>query len=131
MRINDLYPSKYLRAGDLDGDTPVTMKSLILEEINGEKKPVLYFEEPLKPMVLNKTNGKTIANLHGSETDNWPGKRIILYPTEVDFRGETVDAIRVRKQIPVQGSGTGFHGADDQKVGKTKLSHGIRTGCPR
>ena len=100
MQIDSLFPSKYLRASDLDGDTPVTMKSLIMEEINGEKKPVLHFREPLKPLVLNKTNTKTIGSLHGSETDGWPGKRIILYPTKVDFRGEIVDAIRIRRQIP-------------------------------
>ena len=102
MQIDSLFPSKYLRASDLDGDTPVTMKSLILEEINGEKKPVLHFREPLKPLVLNKTNTKTIGSLHGSEPDNWPGERVILYPTEVDFRGDIVDGIRVRKRIPSQ-----------------------------
>jgi len=103
MKIDSLFPSKYLRASDLDGDTPVTMKSLIMEEINQEEKPVLYFGEEAKGLVLNKTNGKIIGSLHGSETDNWPGKRIILYPTEVDFRGETVDAIRVRRQTPKNG----------------------------
>jgi len=103
MKFYNLFPSNYLRAGDLDGDTPVTIKSLILEEINGEQKPVLYFIEEAKGLVLNKTNGKTIASLHGSETDDWPGKKIILYPTEVDFRGETVAAIRVRREIPDDG----------------------------
>ena len=103
MKINSLFPSKYLRAGDLDGDLVVTMKSLMVEEINGEKKPVLYFIEEVKGLVLNKTNGKSIGSLHSSETDNWTGKKITLYPTEVDFRGEIVDAIRVRRQIPDDG----------------------------
>ena len=100
MHIDSLFPSKYLRASDLDGDTPVTMKSLIMEEINQEEKPVLYFREEAKGLVLNKTNGKVIGSLHGSETDHWPGGKITLFPTEVDFRGEIVDAIRVRRQIP-------------------------------
>jgi len=100
MKINSLFPSKYLRASDLDGDTPVTMKSLIMEEINEDKKPVLYFREEAKGLVLNKTNGKIIGRLFGEEVDDWIGQRIVLFPTEVDFRGETVDAIRVRPQIP-------------------------------
>ncbi len=100
MKLSSLFPSKYLRASDLDGDTPVTMKSLIVGEISQEEKPVLYFREEAKGLVLNKTNGKTIGSLHGSETDDWPGKKIILYSTEVDFRGEIVDAIRVRRRIP-------------------------------
>lgn len=102
MKIDSLFPSKYLRASDLDSDTPVTMKSLIMEEINQEKKPILYFREEAKGLVLNKTNGKMIGSLHGGETDNWPGKKIILYPTKVDFRGDHVDTIRVREQIPAQ-----------------------------
>ncbi len=102
MQFKKLFPGKYLRADDLEGDTPVTMKSLGLEEINDEKKPVLYFGEQAKGLVLNKTNGNSIASLHGNETDDWPGKKIILYATEVDFRGEIVDAIRVRKRIPAQ-----------------------------
>ena len=103
MKLNSLFPSKYLRAGDLDGDLLGTMKSLMVEEINQEKKPVLYFREDTKGLVLNKTNGKIISSLHGDETDNWPGKKITLFPTEVDFRGEIVDAIRVRRQIPEDG----------------------------
>ena len=104
MKISSLFPSKYLRAADLDDDTPVRMKSLVIEEVNGENKPVLHFKEEVKPLVLNKTNGRTIGSLHGEEVDNWIGKRIILFPTEVDFRGEMVDAIRVRKRIPAQQS---------------------------
>jgi len=100
MKINSLFPSKYLRAGDLDGDLPVTMKSLIMEEINQEKKPVLYFRKEVKGLVLNKTNGKIIGSLYGEEVDDWIGQKIVLFPTEVDFRGEIVDAIRIRRQIP-------------------------------
>ena len=103
MKVNDLFPSKYLRASDLDGDTPVTMKNLVIEEVNGEHKPVLYFEEKVNnknKMVVNKTNAKTIGNLHGQEVGDWIGQRITLFPTEVDFRGDIVDAIRVRKRIP-------------------------------
>ena len=100
MKINTLFPSKYLRVSDLEGDTVVTMKSLMLEEINGEKKPVLHFREGGKGLVLNKVNTKTIATLWSEETDDWAGKQIILFPTEVDFRGEIVPAIRIRKQAP-------------------------------
>ena len=102
MRFNDLFPSKYLSAGDLHGDLVVTMKSLMVEEISGEKKPVLYFRKGAKGVVLNKTNFKMIASLHGRETDDWPGKKIALFPTEADFRGENADVIRIRKRTPAQ-----------------------------
>jgi hypothetical protein len=49
---------------------------------------------------LNKTNGRAIAKALGDETRGWAGKDIVLVPTEVDFRGDMVDAIRVRTPQP-------------------------------
>jgi len=48
MRVPNLHPSKYLRAGDFDDDRTLTIRSLIREEINQEKKPVLYFREEVQ-----------------------------------------------------------------------------------
>jgi len=102
MKINDLFPSNYLRAADLDGDTVVTIKSLMKEEFQGKDKPLLHFAGSIKPLVLNRTNAETIADLYGQEVDGWMGQEITLYPTEVDFRGEPTKAIRVRKHLPVE-----------------------------
>lgn len=103
MKLNDMFPSKYLRASDLDGDTIVTIKSLIKEEFQeGDKYVMHFFDGGLKPWPLNKTNGKTIAGMYGQEVDNWRGKKITLYPTEIDFRGELTETIRVRKDPPVK-----------------------------
>jgi hypothetical protein len=51
-------------------------------------------------MVLNKTNADTISRLHTPETDNWIGKRIALFATEVDFAGKQTLALRVRMKAP-------------------------------
>ena len=71
------------------------------------KKHVVHFAEmdgrpdaERKRWVLNKTNAKTIAKLYGTETDNWTGKRITLFPTTCEMKGETVDCIRVRAEVP-------------------------------
>jgi len=49
-------------------------------------------------MVCNKTNARTIARVLGSEEfDEWIGKQISLYRCEVDFQGDMVDSIRVKK----------------------------------
>ena len=49
-------------------------------------------------MVLNKTNGNSIAVLAGSEeTDDWPDTVIEIFPTTVEFQGKTVDCLRVRR----------------------------------
>lgn len=61
---------------------------------------VAYFSENSKPMVLNKTNCKTIEKLYGSDSDSWNGKKIIVEAKKVKAFGEFVDALRVKQQKP-------------------------------
>ena len=101
--LNQLYPSRFLKAEDLDGkDTSYTIQGLELEEVgqDQEEKPILYFTEIDKGLVVNKTNFKAIAGIHGADSDDWPGKKITLYPTEVEFSGKTALGIRVRLPKP-------------------------------
>jgi len=98
MNINDAFPSQqWLKAGDLQGrDVTVTISHVASEDVGDGSKPVVYFQDKEKGLVLNRTNGSTIADLHGIETNNWQGKQITLFPTQVDYRGQQVAAIRVR-----------------------------------
>lgn len=110
MRMNDAFPSKYLKADDLEeGDLVVTINDAQFEEFPDPKtkrpdsKPVLHFEGDIKPLVLNKTNYKTISQLLGSDdTDDWTGKKIALYATEVESFGEVTLGIRVRLKAPAK-----------------------------
>lgn len=98
--INDLYPSNYLKASDLgDAQPVVTIDRVEVEPVGRgkEMKPVIYFTNKQKGMVLNKTNSKKIAEIASSpDTDDWRGVQVKLYSTEVDFQGETVEAIRIK-----------------------------------
>lgn len=104
MRMSDAFPSKWLSAADIpDGGMIVTIETYEMEIIGqGEKKqnkPVLYFKEDVKPMVLNKTNGGVLTQVLGSdEMDDWIGKEVTLIAREVEFQGELIDAVRV--QVP-------------------------------
>ena len=101
MNINTLYPSKYLSASDCeDEDLHLTIRGVRVEQVGEEQKPMLYFQESEKPLVLNKTNAKTVSTLHGAETNDWKGKRITLYSTEVEFGGKTQLGIRIRLKAP-------------------------------
>ncbi len=105
MKLSDAFPSKYLKAGDLpdEGSQPFTIEKIAIEEIgrDKDKKPVIYFDEIHKGLVLNKTNGRTIAGIVGSEDfDEWTGKVISLYRAEVEFQGEMVESIRVKLKAP-------------------------------
>lgn len=109
--VHDAFPSKYLRASDLAGVSPVVTIDHIDTEAVGrtrEVKLVCYFAGKNKGLVLNKTNATKIAEVVGSpETDDWSGGKVQLYTTEVEFQGDTVETIRVkapattRKQAPV------------------------------
>jgi len=100
MNINDAFPSNYLKASDLgEGQPVVTIDRVEVEPVGRTKemKPVVYFAGKQKGIVLNKTNSKKIAEIAGSnDTDDWHGVQVKLYATEVDFQGETVEAIRVK-----------------------------------
>lgn len=104
-RLNDMYPSRYLKAADFeDGDRVLTIKGVDSERIgqgaDAETKWILYFEEEDKGLVLNKTNSGTIAKLYGDDTDDWEGKKVTLFATEVQFKQEMVEAIRIRSKPP-------------------------------
>ena len=108
MNIDNAFPSSYLKASELpDEGIVVTIKSIEMEVIGEDDKPVLYFEEENltggKSLVLNKTNAGTISEvLRTPETDEWIGKRISIFPTETDYQGKRVACIRVRLRTPGQ-----------------------------
>jgi hypothetical protein len=98
MKISTAFPSKYLKAADLqDRNVTVVMDTVELEDVgDNERKPVVYFQGKTKGLVLNKTNARTIAAGYGDDTAGWRGRPIMLFSAMVDFRGDTVEAIRVR-----------------------------------
>lgn len=97
VNINTLYPSTYLKAGDLQGKpVNVTIRAVVMEKIGSDIKPVLYFQGKEKGMVLNKTNGMTIAQAYGHDTEDWAGGAIVVFPAYVDFQGKQVEGLRVR-----------------------------------
>lgn len=105
MRVELLFPSRYLKAVDLDGKPlTLTIVAVAVEELQmqggkKERKPVVYFEENAeKALVMNKTNALAIAAQHGPETDAWTGKRITLIPARDRMGGKLVDCIRIQGQ---------------------------------
>ena len=107
MNVNDLFPSKYLSGEDLvkSGEVFLTIKAVerdALPDKAGDKvvKGVVRFEEEKRGLVLNRTNANRIAKMHSTETDNWVGKKITLYPESVEAFGKIVDAVRVRLEAP-------------------------------
>ena len=107
MDINSAFPSRYLKAGDDvpdEGQLVLTIRDVTLETVgqgkDAQDKPIVYFRESDKGLVCNKTNAKTLAKLLGDDTDDWAGRRIALFVTEVQFPADMVPAIRVKTKLP-------------------------------
>ena len=102
MNVDDLFSSKYLKAEDLKGKPRTvvidTAEELQFRERDGQEKRkiVLTFQHMKKGIILNRTNTFAIRDVYGSETEQWIGREIILYP-DMTFMGEKrVPCIRVR-----------------------------------
>jgi hypothetical protein len=104
VTLSEAFPSKYLKATDLeDGPAVATIKLAELEKIKGydgkeQAKVVVYFAKKFKPLILNRTNFESIADIADSgETEEWGGTKIELFTIPVTFNGKTADSVRVRK----------------------------------
>lgn len=88
-------------------DLVVTIRATDLVEVSSpsgksEECLVVYFEETEKPMILNRTNARTIEKLAASPyVEDWPGTRIQLYVArDIKAFNTVTDALRVRDFHP-------------------------------
>jgi hypothetical protein len=113
MHVRLMFPTEFLCAADLKGkDVTLTIGKLAREELrseDGSKEPAWVVEfaemqrrpkDQRKRWVLNKTNATTLGKLHGTESNEWVGKRVTLFPTTCMAFGERVECIRVRDKAP-------------------------------
>ncbi len=119
MLISEVFPSEFLKASDLhDRQHTVVMDHVEIRKVGDDTKPVLFFANRNKGLVLNKVNSNNIALVYGDETDDWTGQELVIYPTMVDYQGRSVPAIRVKAQRlrPAREtpSHTAFHDAVEQ-----------------
>jgi len=104
MNINDCFPSKFLKAHELQGKTPtVTIERVEFEQLRArtgsgtETKVVIYFKGHTKGLILNKTNAQSITQIARSAvTEDWPGVAITLYATTATFGPDRHDVIRLK-----------------------------------
>ena len=109
LLASDYNKSRFLKAADLKSEKKFKIKN-VTEELVGEeqeKKPVLWFTNDERGLVLNKTNIRTLAGAYGDPMKDWIGKIIVVFPTMANFRGRMVDALRVRITPLKQATGNG------------------------
>lgn len=103
MNVAQLKNSQFLKKEDVGAGLLVTIKDCTQENVAlpgapEELKWALHFNELEKPLILNQTNGGIIQSILGSaESDDWIGKKIVLYTDpNVSFGGKITGGIRVR-----------------------------------
>lgn len=104
MRSEDRFPSTFLKADSLTNDKGQSIAKRVtitgVEDVtfpDGKSGVALTFKETDKKLTLNKTNWNAVAKITGEPDDeNWPGKKIEIYRTMVEFKGEMVASIRCR-----------------------------------
>ena len=91
--------------GDIGAEKVVTIKDIDMAECYDEatkqkvQKQTVFFKE-CKPMVLNKTNAKTLKRLFSPNSDdpkNAFGHRVILKVEEVKAFGKKTTGIRIKE----------------------------------
>ena len=107
MKLSQAFPSKYLKADDLQGRSHnVQISHYAIEDVGTDdkpvQKPVIYFSNAQKGMVLNRTNGESIGVVLGDEMDVWRGHTLELFPQRVQGPNGMVNAIRCRVVLPQQ-----------------------------
>ena len=101
----DFVDGNYLLKEDIEGPTVVTIEDVRDEDVKGSqrRKLVAYFREFTKPLILNKTNIKRLANIFKtSNTGLWRGPVSIYVDETVEYAGQTVGGIRVQPATGVR-----------------------------
>ena len=98
------YDFRFLSAEDLDKDVTVEIEDVVIDEVKSshgnETVMALKFKGAKKMLVVNKTNARTISSIVGSpKTSDWIGHTITLTVVNVSAFGQTVPALRVKKQF--------------------------------
>lgn len=104
----DTCDYKYLGAYSLapsNEDIIVTITHVNFEEVIGDNNrkemcKIAHFKENIKPMILNKTNMKVLEKLYSPFIEQWRNIKIEIGITNIKFKGDFVDALRIRHEIP-------------------------------
>jgi len=107
------FNSPYLSSADIVEPTVLTVKYVRLEPDKSKKTKdrfnTAYFSEneirsgePLKPMILNATNSRTMKSLIGSAfIEDWNDMPVTVYvDSNVRFGRDTVEGLRISTEKP-------------------------------
>jgi len=89
--FNDIYGSTYLSVADLHGETPryrigkVDVADLKDKDGTTKRRMLAYFDGVEKPLVLNRTNAKKLAEVYTEDHKKWVGVVVDLYDEDTSM----------------------------------------------
>lgn len=106
LQNNDWIGAYALQDGQ---DLTLTIDKAMQEQVtgnNGKREMCLtvhWLERDYKPMIVNRTNAKTITKVTGSPyIEDWHGKQITLYVDTTRLGSDLVECLRIRPYAPKQ-----------------------------
>lgn len=99
--INPDYIGAYALPPGMDMTVEIVSVGVEKVTVSGGKKEehTVVRLKGQKPWILNATNSKSIARLYGPYIEDWAGKRVTLYASTAKLAGETVECLRVRREV--------------------------------
>jgi len=101
MNIDVQFPvGRFLKSEEI----PAAGVALTISRVTGETlgegaeaehKPVLWFTETTKGLVVNVTNRNNLKAAFGPETDSWIGQQVVLVTEPTFFQGKARRGIRI------------------------------------
>ena len=92
---------KSLKAEDIDDELVVTVESWRKQKFDdGNESYFLKLKGEEKEFRVNRTNAKRIAEMYGTDIDDWVGKQLSLLPDIISsgqYAGTPTIIVRVRK----------------------------------
>ena len=114
----DQSSGQYLNATLLAGkpDQTVVIETALVETVgqDDERKLVLRFRGKDRALIVNKTNGDTLADAFGDDFDEWVGQTITLFVIPNVYQGKP--GLRIRPpvvQIDEEFSDDALSGSDE------------------
>lgn len=113
MDIRKFDESKFLKSEHLEPgkDYPKIIESVTAELVTGDRggdkeMAVLWFRGEKRGFGLGaKINREMVVyNLGSHETDDWLGRKLVLYRTMTEMKGKPVPCIRIRPKDEVLGT---------------------------
>ena len=98
MKITDAFPRRFFRAEDIDQPVTLEILQVLTERFPNGNKPIVYFSESEKGLVLNETTFQQIVEATGvDDSEEWSGEKITLVREQVVINNKPTAYIRVRK----------------------------------